>query len=191
MMATPAPVFVHPLADVQSTHLGCGTKIWQFCVVLPGARLGEECNICSHCFIENDVTLGHRVTVKCGVQLWDGVVLEDDVFIGPNVTFTNDKMPRSKHYPEAFLQTIVRRGASIGANATLLPGVEVGAYALVGAGAVITQSVPAHGLCYGNPARVRGWVCACTGRLNAQGHCQACGKHWPAVVAAASMVVTG
>ena len=106
--------FIHPLADVASTHIGPNTKIWQFTVILPGAKIGADCNICSHCFIENDVVIGDRVTVKCGVQLWDGLRIEDDVFIGPNVTFTNDPFPRSKQYPSAFPVTTVKTGASIG-----------------------------------------------------------------------------
>ena len=141
------------MTDVQSINLGAGTSIWQFCVILPGAQIGEGCNICSHCFIENDVRIGDRVTVKCGVQLWDGIRVEDDVFIGPNVTFTNDKRPRSKQYPAMFHQTIIRKGASIGANATILPGIEVGAGAIVGAGAVVTRSVEAGRIVVGNPAK--------------------------------------
>ena len=144
---------IHPMADVQSESIGLGTSIWQFCVVLPEAQIGNECNICSHCFIENDVIVGDRVTVKCGVQLWDGLRVEDDVFIGPNVTFTNDMQPRSKQYPEVFYQTIIREGASIGANATILPGIEIGQGAMVGAGAVVTKSVAAGLTVVGNPAK--------------------------------------
>jgi acetyltransferase-like isoleucine patch superfamily enzyme len=144
---------IHPMADVQSESIGLGTSIWQFCVVLPEAQIGNECNICSHCFIENDVIVGDRVTVKCGVQLWNGLRVEDDVFIGPNVTFTNDKTPRSKQYPDAFPETIIRKGASIGANATILPGIEIGQGAMVGAGAVVTKSVAAGITVAGNPAR--------------------------------------
>lgn len=141
------------MTDVQSESIGFGTSIWQFCVVLPGAQIGNECNICSHCFIENDVIVGDRVTVKCGVQLWDGLRIENDVFIGPNVTFTNDMQPRSKQYPEVFYQTIIREGASIGANATILPGIEIGQGAMVGAGAVVTKSVAAGLTVVGNPAK--------------------------------------
>jgi acetyltransferase-like isoleucine patch superfamily enzyme len=144
---------IHPMTDVQSKNIGEGTSIWQFCVVLPGAKIGSYCNICSHCFIENNVTIGHRVTVKCGVQLWDGLQIEDDVFIGPNVTFTNDMRPRSKQYPDEFTPTIIRKGASIGANATILPGVEIGVGAMVGAGAVVTKSVLAGTIVVGNPAQ--------------------------------------
>ena len=144
---------IHSMTDVQSKNIGEGTSIWQFCVVLPGAKIGSYCNICSHCFIENNVTIGHRVTVKCGVQLWDGLQIEDDVFIGPNVTFTNDMRPRSKQYPDEFTPTIIRKGASIGANATILPGVEIGVGAMVGAGAVVTKSVLAGTTVVGNPAQ--------------------------------------
>ncbi|MCV2348168.1 acyltransferase [Paucibacter sp. Y2R2-4] len=147
---------VHPTADVQSPNIGAGTVIWQFCVVLPGARIGQDCNVNAQCLIENDVLVGDRVTVKSGVQLWDGITVEDDVFIGPNVTFTNDKYPRSKAYPEAFQRTYVERGASIGANATILGGVRIGAGALIGAGSVVTKDVPADELWFGNPATYKG-----------------------------------
>ncbi len=155
MMAKP-DVFIHTLADVHSTNIGEGTKVWQFAVVLPRATIGRECNICANVFIENDVCLGDRVTIKCGVQLWDGIRIEDDAFIGPNVTFCNDRFPRSKNYPEQFFKTNVRRGASIGANATILPGVTIGESAMVGAGAVVVRDVPARTTVVGNPAcRVR------------------------------------
>ncbi len=147
-------MLIHPSADVQSEAIGEGTRIWQFVVVLPGAQIGRDCNICAHCFLENDVRLGDRVTVKNGVQLWDGTTLADDVFIGPNVTFSNDRYPRSKVYPEAFERIEIGRGASIGAGAVLLPGVTVGAGALVGAGAVVTEPVPERAVVAGNPARV-------------------------------------
>jgi UDP-2-acetamido-3-amino-2,3-dideoxy-glucuronate N-acetyltransferase len=144
---------VHRLADVQSEKIGEGTKIWQFCVVLPKAKIGKNCNICSHVFVENDVEVGDRVTVKCGVQLWDGVTIEDDAFIGPNVTFTNDRYPPSDKFPLTMERTKVGKGASVGANATILPGVEIGARAMIGAGSVVTRSVPAGELWLGNPAR--------------------------------------
>ncbi|QPF73768.1 N-acetyltransferase [Roseateles sp. DAIF2] len=147
---------IHPSADVQSRDIGAGTTIWQFCVVLAGARIGRDCNINAQCLIENDVRLGDRVTVKSGVQLWDGLTVEDDVFIGPNVAFTNDKYPRSKQYPDNFQRTRIERGASIGANATILGGVTIGAGALIGAGSVVTRDVPAGELWVGNPARSRG-----------------------------------
>lgn len=149
---------IHPLADVQSSAVGPGTRIWQFVVVLPGARIGGDCNICAQCFVENDVVVGDRVTIKNGVQLWDGLRVGDDVFIGPNATFTNDKLPRSRNIPDAFLQTIIEPGASIGAGATILPGLRIGAGAMVGSGAVVTRSVPPHAIVVGNPARIVGYV---------------------------------
>lgn len=145
---------IHPLADVQSKNIGAGTRIWQFCVVFAAAKIGANCNICANVLIENDVVVGSNVTIKSGVQLWDGVRIEDNVFIGPNATFTNDRMPRSKIYPEQFLQTIIKAGASIGANATILPGVSVGEGAMVGAGAVVTKDVPPYALAVGNPAKI-------------------------------------
>jgi acetyltransferase-like isoleucine patch superfamily enzyme len=157
-MSKPKHPTFHALADVQSEKIGEGTKIWQFCVVLPEAQIGRDCNICSNVFIENDVVVGDRVTVKCGVQLWDGLRIEDDVFIGPNVTFTNDAFPRSRQRPEKFAQTIVRAGASIGANATVLPGITIGRGAMVAAGAVVTRDVPAHAVVKGNPARISGYT---------------------------------
>lgn len=156
-MTDEAP-YVHPLADVQTLHIGARTRVWQFVVILPGAVIGEDCNVCSHCFVENDVVVGDRVTVKSGVQLWDGLRLEDDVFVGPNVTFTNDRFPRSRDHSVPFQQTVVRRGASIGGGATILPGVEIGERAMVGAGAVVTRSVPAGAIVVGSPARVIGYA---------------------------------
>ncbi len=144
---------IHYLADVQSSDIGEGTRIWQFCVVFAGAKIGANCNICAQVLIENDVVIGDNVTVKSGVQLWDGVRIEDHVFIGPNVTFTNDLFPRSKVFPEKFLQTIIKKGASIGANATILPGVTVGENAIVGAGSVVTKDVFAGSIVIGNPAK--------------------------------------
>jgi UDP-2-acetamido-3-amino-2,3-dideoxy-glucuronate N-acetyltransferase len=143
----------HPLSDVQSTSVGEGTRIWQFVVVLPHAVIGRDCNICAHVFIENDVVVGDRVTIKSGVQLWDGVRLSDDVFVGPNATFTNDRHPRSRQKPEVFATTRVLKGASIGANATVLPGITIGEGAMVGAGAVVTHDVPPGVTVIGNPAR--------------------------------------
>jgi len=150
--------FVHPQGLCESAHVGEGTRVWAFAHVLPGAVIGRDCNICDGVFIENDVVIGDRVTVKCGVQLWDGVRLEDDVFVGPNATFANDNFPRSRQRPEKFLATIVRKGASIGANATLLPGIEIGAGAMIGAGAVVTRSVPPLAIAVGNPAAITGYV---------------------------------
>lgn len=152
------PVFIHPLADVKVEDIGPRTRIWQYCVILPGARIGADVNVCANVFIENDVTVGDRVTIKCGVQLWDGITLEDDVFIGPNVTFTNDSFPRSMQRPTEFARTVVRSGASIGANATILPGISIGRSAMVAAGAVVTRDVPPYAIVKGNPARISGYV---------------------------------
>lgn len=146
--------YVHPLSDVQANQIGDGTRIWQFCVVFAGAKIGANCNICAQVLIENDVVIGDNVTIKSGVQLWDGVRIEDNVFIGPNATFTNDLFPRSKVYPKEFLQTVVKAGASIGANATILPGVTIGENAMVGAGAVVIKDVPAGAIVIGNPAKL-------------------------------------
>ena len=145
--------FIHALADVQSNEIGIGTRIWQFVVVLPGAKIGQDCNICSHCLVENDVVIGDRVTVKSGVQLWDGLRVGEDVFIGPNVTFTNDKYPKSGNVKFQRLSTRIEAGASIGGGATLLPGVLIGAGATVGAGAVVIKDVPPGTTVVGNPAK--------------------------------------
>jgi len=151
-------ILKHPNAIVETTSVGDGTRIWAFSHILPGARIGRDCNICDHTFIENDVVVGDRVTIKCGVQLWDGITIEDDVFVGPNATFTNDPSPRSRHRPEHFLRTTVRRGASIGANATILPGLEIGEHAMIGAGAVLTKNAPPNAVLLGNPARITGYT---------------------------------
>lgn len=153
-----ADFFSHPNSIVESTQVGKATRVWAFAHVLPGAVIGEDCNICDHVFIENDVVVGNRVTVKCGVQLWDGIRLEDDVFIGPNATFTNDPFPRSKKYPTEFSKIVVQKGASIGANATILPGITIGQNAMVGAGAVVTRDVPPNSIVMGNPARIVNYV---------------------------------
>jgi acetyltransferase-like isoleucine patch superfamily enzyme/dTDP-4-dehydrorhamnose 3,5-epimerase-like enzyme len=154
--------YFHPQALVESTSIGSGTQIWAFARVLSGAVIGSDCNICDGVFIEGNVVVGDRVTVKNGVQLWDGVVLEDDVFVGPNATFTNAKFDsarsvRSSGRPEDFLKTLVRKGASIGANATILPGVTIGSKAAVGAGAVVTKNVPQNAIVVGNPAQITGY----------------------------------
>lgn len=150
--------YQHPKAIVESEKIGEKTRIWAFAHILPGAEIGEDCNICDGVFIENDVKLGDRVTVKCGVQLWDGVIVEDDVFIGPNATFTNDLFPRSKQRPEKYERILIRKGASIGANATILAGVTIGKNAMVGAGSVVTHDVPANAIAVGNPAKISGYV---------------------------------
>lgn len=145
---------IHPLSDVATSQIGKGTTIWQFSVVLSGAKIGNDCNLCAHTFVENDVILGDRVTIKSGVYLWDGIELESDVFIGPCVAFTNDKFPRSKQYPESFPKILIKNGASVGANATILPGVTIGCNAMVGAGSVVVNDVPENAVVVGNPARI-------------------------------------
>ncbi|WP_339541451.1 acyltransferase [Pseudomonas sp. RA_5y_Pfl1_P24] len=149
---------IHPLADVKSEKVGAATRIWQFSIVFEGATIGSNCNVCAHTLIESDVIIGNNVTIKSGVFLWDGTRIEDDVFLGPNATFTNDPTPRSKIYPDTFKGITVMRGASIGANATLLPGVTVGSYAMVGAGAVVTKNVPDRAVVIGNPAKIIRYV---------------------------------
>lgn len=152
------PIQIHGSADVQTESIGQGTRIWQYCVILQGAVVGANCNICAHVLIENDVVIGDDVTVKSGVQLWDGLRIGDGVFIGPNATFANDRFPRSKQYPEQFSRTEVGAGASIGANATILPGISIGAGAMVGAGAVVTKNVPPNAIVVGNPGVITGYV---------------------------------
>jgi UDP-2-acetamido-3-amino-2,3-dideoxy-glucuronate N-acetyltransferase len=159
--------FCHPAGLCESDAIGSGTRIWAFAHVLPGARIGSDCNICDHVFIEGAVVVGDRVTVKCGVQLWDGLVVEDDVFIGPNATFSNDRFPRSRQHLDRYPTTLVRNGASIGANATILPGVTIGANAMVGAGAVVTRPVPPNAIVVGNPARIIGYANATRGGTTA------------------------
>ncbi len=158
-------ISIHPTALVASARIGDGTRIWAFVNVLEGATIGLQCNICDRCFVENDVVVGDRVTVKCGVSLWDGVRLEDDVFVGPDVTFANDPRPRSGVRVESYPRTVVREGASLGSAAVVLPGLTIGRWAMVGAGAVVTRDVPDFALVYGNPARPRGWVCRCARTL--------------------------
>ncbi len=152
------PAYIHPTADVKSSDIGDNSRIWQFCVVLPGARIGEEANICSHCFIENNVKVGDRVTVKSGVQLWDGLTIGNDVFIGPNVSFTNDMYPKSKQYQDHVLKTEIDDWVSIGAGAVILPGIKLGMHSMIGAGAVVTRSVPPYAIVVGNPAKIVGYV---------------------------------
>lgn len=145
---------IHRLADCRNDHIPESTNIWQFCVIFPDSSIGENCNVCANVLIENDVKVGNNVTIKSGVQLWDGVEVEDNVFIGPNVTFTNDLFPRSKRYPERFARTLIKKGASIGANATIVAGHTIGENAMVGAGSVVTKDIPANTVWYGNPARM-------------------------------------
>ncbi|MFM4678130.1 acyltransferase [Aeromonas media] len=147
-------MFIHHLSDVMSNNIGDDTRIWQYSVILQGAKIGKACNICAHTLIEGNVTIGDRVTIKSGVYIWDGITIEDDVFIGPCVAFTNDKHPRSKIYPAEFPKMRIKSGASLGANATLLPGITIGKYAMVGAGAVVTKDVPDYAVVAGNPAKI-------------------------------------
>lgn len=166
---------IHKMSDVQCNNIGDDSTIWQYVVILPGAKIGKNCNINALVFIENDVVIGDNVTVKSGVQLWDGLRIGENVFIGPNVTFTNDLFPRSKARPEKFTQTVIDHHASIGANATIIAGVSIGAYALVGAGAVVTKSVPPNALVYGNPAKMHGYVCLCGHPIKQEVVCAICG----------------
>lgn len=150
---------IQPLSDIQSKHIGADTNIWQYCVILPDAVIGSNCNICACVFIENRVVIGNNVTIKNGVQLWDGITIEDNVFIGPNATFTNERIPRSKSYDSNnLMSTLVRNGATIGANATILPGIIIGEHAFIGAGSVVTCDIPAYTLYFGNPATHRGYI---------------------------------
>lgn len=150
--------YKHPQALVETESIGSGTRIWAFTHILPGASIGKDCNLCDHIFIENGVSIGDRVTIKCGVQLWNGLTIEDDVFVGPNATFTNDIFPRSRHHQESYSKTLIQKGASIGANATILPGLTIGAYAMIGAGTVVIKDVPSKAIVVGNPARIVGYV---------------------------------
>ena len=158
--------FVHPQAAVdEGAKIGDGTRVWAFAHILKGAIIGNDCNICDHTFIESGVTVGNRVTVKCGVSLWEGLNLEDDVFVGPGAVFTNDKRPRSRKYPVRFLHTLLKQGCSVGAGSTILPGLTLGRWCMVGAGAVVTRDVQDFALVYGNPAEQQGWVCRCGEKL--------------------------
>jgi acetyltransferase-like isoleucine patch superfamily enzyme len=165
---------IHELADVHTKEIGRDTNIWQFCVVLQDAKIGNNCNINAQCLIENDVIIGDDVTIKSGVQIWDGITIEDNVFIGPNVTFTNDFMPRSKQYPEVFLKTLIKKGASIGANSTIIGGVTIGEYAMIGAGSVVTKDIQNNELWYGNPAEFKGYVCICGAKTHDSSVCERC-----------------
>ena len=144
---------IHPFSDCKNNNIPESTNIWQYCVIFPNAKIGENCNICSHCLIENDVIIGNNVTIKCGVQIWDGIELEDEVFVGANVSFTNDKFPHSHNKEWTLLKTKVCKGATIGAGSTILPGLTIGEDAMIGAGSVVTKDVPAGELWVGNPAR--------------------------------------
>jgi acetyltransferase-like isoleucine patch superfamily enzyme len=173
------PVYVHPKGLCESSTVGPGTRVWAFAHVMERAVVGADCNIGDHAFVEAGARLGDRVTVKNAVLVWDQVTVEDDVFLGPNAVFTNDLTPRAgrKKSPDEFLPTLVRRGATVGANATVICGTTIGAHAFVAAGAVVTRDVPAHALVAGNPAQRVGWVCTCGGRLDATLTCP-CGRSY-------------
>lgn len=166
--------FVHPRALVESRMIGAGTRVWAFTHIMAGAEVGRDCNIGEHCFIEQGAVIGDRVTVKNHVAVWNGLTIEDDVFIGPHACLTNDLRPRSRHAEYTLRATRVQRGAAIGANATILCGITIGRYAFVGAGAVVTRSVPDYALVVGNPARQRGWVCRCAHPLTIRARCATC-----------------
>jgi acetyltransferase-like isoleucine patch superfamily enzyme len=187
-MARDPSVFVHERALCESDDIGPRTRVWAFAQVMKGARVGADCNICGHAFLETGAVLGDRVTVKNAVLLWDKVTVEDDVFLGPNVVFTNDMNPRAafKKPPERFLSTRVRKGASIGANATIVCGTTIGEQAFVGAGSVVIRDVPAHALVVGNPARRIGWMCACGEKLDQKLVC-ACGRRYRLIDATAGL----
>ena len=161
-------VHIHKTALVDADVIGEDTRIWAFCNLLAGSRIGRDCQICDHVFIENGAVLGDHVTVKCGVSIWDGITLEDGVFVGPGAMFTNDPAPRSGRHLAVYPQTIIGRYASLGAGAVILPGLHVGEYAMIGAGAIVTRDVPPYALVIGNPARQIGWVCVCGARLDEQ-----------------------
>lgn len=166
---------IHQTADVQTVNIGDETQVWQYTIILPRARIGNNCNINALCFIENDVIIGDNVTVKCGVSIWDGITIGDNVHIGPSVAFTNDLYPRSKH-DFKIERTVIEKGTSIGANSTLIPGITIGEYALIGAGSVVTKNVPNNTLWMGNPARQKGYVCNCGHKLDESMHCAGCGS---------------
>jgi UDP-2-acetamido-3-amino-2,3-dideoxy-glucuronate N-acetyltransferase len=166
--------FKHPMSDVQSKRIGKNTKIWQYAIILKEAIVGENCNINCHTFIENDVVIGNNVTLKSGVYLWDGIRIEDDVFIGPNATFVNNDFPRSKKYPNKHIGAYICKGASIGANATIRGGIVIGEFALIGSGSVVTKNIPNNSLWVGNPAKQIAYVCECGIKLNADLFCENC-----------------
>ncbi|GAV12377.1 acyltransferase [Paenibacillus sp. NAIST15-1] len=170
--------FEHSHAIVETEYIGEDTRVWAFAHILPGAVIGSNCNINDHTFIENDVILGDNVTVKSGVYIWDGVRIKDNVFIGPNVTFTNDLRPRSKQYPSSFLNTTLDEWSSIGANATIVAGITIGKYAMVGAGSLVTKDIPNNTLWYGNPARFKGYICNCGDKLSNDLVCPSCKKQY-------------
>ncbi len=169
---------IHSTADVQCEFIGDDTVVWQYSVILKGAKIGNNCNINAHCFLENDVIIGDNVTIKCGVYIWDGIRIGNDVFIGPNVTFTNDMFPRSKKYPSFFISTKIEEGVSIGAGSVIIAGITIGKYAMIGAGSVVTKNVEPYTLCYGNPAGMKKYVCSCGKILDESLTCLSCGKKY-------------
>jgi len=172
--------YIHPTAIVDTKKIGNNTRIWAFTHILGKSEIGSNCNICDYVFIENNVKIGNYVTVKSGIYIWDGVMLEDNVFLGPNVVFTNDVLPRSKIYPRKFESTIIKFGASVGANSVIIAGHTIGKHAMVGAGSVITRNVPDYALVYGNPARFKGYICECAKKLiflDNEAKCQ-CGRNY-------------
>ena len=178
-------VLIHPTALVESERVGPGTRIWAFAHVMPGAAIGRDCNVGDHCFVESGAVIGDGVTLKNGNMIWDGIVLEDGVFVAPHVFFANDRHPRSPRLPEAsaryrdrgwLLSTVVKRGASLGVGAVILPGVTIGEFAMVGAGAVVARDVPPYALVVGSPARARGWVCQCGQPVRFRGEEATCGE---------------
>jgi UDP-2-acetamido-3-amino-2,3-dideoxy-glucuronate N-acetyltransferase len=168
--------FNHSASIVESKNIGKKTRIWAFVHILPKAEIGKECNICDHCFVENNVMIGNYVTIKSGVYLWDGIEIEDYVFIGPNVVFTNDERPRSKRNLKKYIETIIKKGVTLGANSTILPGIKIGQYAMVGAGSVVTKDISNNTLWYGNPAKFKAYICDCGNKLNEKLKCKSCGK---------------
>ncbi|WP_404332353.1 acyltransferase [Mesobacillus maritimus] len=172
--------FIHPKALVETKNIGKNTRVWAFAHILAGAMIGQDCNICDHTFIENNVIIGNEVTVKSGIYIWDGIYIEDKVFLGPNVVFTNDLRPRSKRNPTEFVKTHICYGASIGANATIIAGNKIGKWSMVGAGAVVTKNVPDYALVYGNPGTIKGYICECTEKLNFENNAASClcGKNY-------------
>ena len=164
MIDSSAKIHSHALIE-KDVAIGANTRIWAFAHILPQVKIGADCNICDHTLIENDVVVGDRVTIKSGVYIWTGVIIEHDVFIGPCVAFTNDIRPRSQQHLVEYPKTILGEGSSIGANATILPGIMIGKWSMIGAGSVVTKDVPAHALFFGNPARFKGWICRCGEKL--------------------------
>ncbi len=189
----PEGPYVHPKALVETDAIGSGTRVWAFAHVMDGATVGRDCNIGDHAFVESGATLGDRVTVKNSCLIWHGVHIADDVFVGPNVVFTNDLTPRVRYKtgPEDWLDTEVAAGASIGANSTIICGIRLGRNSMIGAGSVVTRSVPDHGLVFGNPAAQRGWVCDCRNALNDSLLCPHCGREYEESKGGLTEIISG